>query len=145
MIKVPPPGMTFSRELMPQLGHINDFLRNLKKAKVSFKKETVSPRNLKSTQSEYDLNKVAFIMQDPKKSNSAVVASNDGYILDGHHRWLAAYNLNQKLDIIRVDLPILELIRLAKTFENTTYKSVSNLSECVKNTIRMTVKDKIYK
>jgi hypothetical protein len=144
-IKIPPPGLTFSRDMMPQLGPLGDFLKNLKKHKVEFHKELIDPHKLKSSQSEFDKKKIVGIMVEPKKVESGIIISSDNYVLDGHHRWLAHYNQGKKIQVVRVDLPILELIRLAKTFENTHYKDVSALTECVKNVIRSAREKETYK
>ena len=134
--------MTFSRVLMPQLGPEDEFKKNLDKADVKYKEVSVNPKDLKASQSEFDLDKVALMMIEPRQYKSGVIISNDNYILDGHHRWIVAFNKNQKLNVVKVDLPILELMRLAKTFENTTYKPIV---ECVKSVIYRAVADKRYK
>ena len=134
--------MTFSRVLMPQLGPEDEFKKNLDKADVKYKEVSVNPKDLKASQSEFDLDKVSLMMIEPRQYKSGVIISNDNYILDGHHRWIVAFNKNQKLNVVKVDLPILELMRLAKTFENTTYKPIV---ECVKSVIYRAVADKRYK
>jgi hypothetical protein len=141
-IEIPKIGMTFSRVLMPQLGPEDEFKKNLDKADVKYKEVSVNPKDLKASQSEFDLDKVSLMMIEPRQYKSGVIISNDNYILDGHHRWIVAFNKNQKLNVVKVDLPILELMRLAKTFENTTYKPIV---ECVKSVIYRAVADKRYK
>ena len=127
---------------MPQLGPEEEFKKNLDKADIEYKEVSVNPKDLKASQSEFDLDKVALMMTEPRQYKSGVIISNDNYILDGHHRWIVAFNKNQKLNVVKVDLPILELMRLAKTFENTTYKPIV---ECVKSVISRVVADKRYK
>lgn len=142
-IKIPPPGLTFSRDQMPQLGPLGDVLKNLRKNKVEFHKELIDPKKLKSSQSEFNKNKILDIMINRKNTLSGVIISNDNYILDGHHRWLAHYNENKKIEVIRVDLPILELIRLVKTFENTHYKDINtfSISKTVKSVVRESLRN----
>lgn len=147
-IKIPPPGLTFSRKLMPQLGPREAFLENLDKEGIKHHKEMIDPHKLKSSQAEFDHDKIRALMTKTNTTKSAVVISNDNYVLDGHHRWLAYYNKKQKIDVIRVDLPILELIRLAKTFENTQYKDVKDvkqIAECVKRLSKAAVALREYK
>jgi hypothetical protein len=50
-------------------------------------------------------------------SESPIVISNDGHILDGHHRWAALLTLgpDMTMNAIKVDLPMHEL--LEKSFE----------------------------
>jgi hypothetical protein len=133
MIEIPNISLPFSRDLMPQIRDEKSFIATLKKNDVSYTESSVSPLSLKATQMEFDIGKVEAMMLKPSKSK--VIVSNDNYILDGHHRWLVAHNKKQKLDIIRVDLPILELIAMSKR----------SLVECVKNVIRESLTNKKYK
>lgn len=137
-IQVPKIGMTFSRALMPQIG--KDFKSNLSKNGIEYEQVKVDPSDLRSTQSEFDMEKVKSMMIGPTQTESDIIISNDDYILDGHHRWLAAFNRNKKMTVLKVNLPILELIRLSKTFETTECKPIM---ECVKSVIKSSL-DKRY-
>lgn len=139
-IQIPKIGMTFSRALMPQIG--KDIKSNLEKNDVPFKEVKMHPNNLKSTQSEFDLDKVRLMMLEPFKPQTDIIVSNDNYILDGHHRWLVAFNKDKKITVLQVDLPILELMRLTKSFETTEYRTIV---ECVKNVIRNSIASRMYK
>lgn len=139
-IQIPKIGMTFSRTLMPQVG--KDIKTNLEKNGVPFKEVKVHPNDLKSTQSEFDLDKVRLMMLEPFKPQTDIIVSNDNYILDGHHRWLVAFNKDKRITVLQVDLPILELMRLTKSFETTEYRPIV---ECVKNVIRNSVASRMYK
>lgn len=132
-IKTPPIGLTFSRSDMPQLGHTGDFLSHLQRHKVKFNHEIVDPHTLRSSQGEFDNNVIHAIAtkQSKKRPTSSIIVSRDNYVVDGHHRWAANYNTKTKTKIIRVHLPILEILRLAKTFPTTKYKAISD----VKNSI----------
>jgi hypothetical protein len=144
-IKIPPPGLTFSREMMPQLGPLGDVLKNLRRHNVKFHKELIDPKKLKSSQSEFNKSKIINIMMDRKNTLSGVIISSDNYVLDGHHRWLAHYNQDKKIEVVRVDMPILELMRLVKTFNNTHYKDVNTFSESIKSVVRESLLKNIYK
>jgi hypothetical protein len=145
-IKIPPPGLTFSREQMPQLGPLGDVLKNFRKHNIEFHKELIDPKKLKSSQAEFNKSKVVDIMMNRNKNTlSGVIISNDNYVLDGHHRWLAHYNENRKIEVIRVDMPILELMRLVKTFNNTHYKDINTFSESIKSVVRESLQKSIYR
>jgi hypothetical protein len=145
-IKIPPPGLTFSREMMPQLGPLGDVLKNLRRHDVKFHKELIDPKKLKSSQSEFNKSKIINIMMNGKKNTlSGVIISSDNYVLDGHHRWLAHYNQDRKIEVVRVDMPILELMRLVKTFNNTHYKDINTFSESIKSVVRESLLKNIYK
>ena len=116
--------MTFARDFMPQIGP--DFVHNLKSRNVPHRLENVKPHTLKASQSEFNHEKVRQMMHVPSKSEKPVVVSNDDHILDGHHRWLADYNKSPKksMKVLRVDMPILDLIHLTRSFKTTKHKSV---------------------
>lgn len=134
-VTIPPhSGMNFSRFMMPQLGPIGDFLENLRRHKITYHREKIDPRKLKASQAEFNTEKILGLIHSNKREfQSGVIVSNDNYVLDGHHRWIANYNIGRKLDVIKVQLPILELMRLAKSFSNTKYSSIT---EQIKETIR---------
>lgn len=139
-IQIPKIGMTFSRALMPQIG--KDIKSNLTKNDVPFKEVRMHPNDLKSTQSEFDLDKVRLMMLEPFKSKTDIIISNDNYILDGHHRWLVAFNKDKKITVLQVDLPILELMRLTKSFETTEYRPIV---ECVRTLTKIISESRKYK
>ena len=126
-IEIPKIGMTFSRVLMPQIksDQIPNFLKYLTKNDIEFTTKKLPVKDLKSTQSEFDLTKVDQMIG--QRSDNKIIISNDGYIMDGHHRWLADYNTNKesKINAIVVDLPILELLRVAKQFVGVEYKPLT--------------------
>lgn len=144
-IKIPKIGLTFSRSMMPQLGPTYDFLNNLKKHNVKYDHVTVDPNELRSSQSEFNHDAIRSIMDEPKKTKSSIVISNDGYVLDGHHRWIADYNKGNHTKAIKVDLPILELIRKTKTFDNTQYKDIKHVAPVIKKVVMEYQEDRKYK
>jgi hypothetical protein len=145
-LKMPKIGLTFSRALMPQLGPVNDYLNNLKKHHIKFEKTAVDPMTLKSSQSEFSMESVAAIMKKPRTTESKIIISNDGYVLDGHHRWIAHFNqTKKKMPVIKVDLPILELMRISKSFDNTKYRNLEQLKESIRGVIKESITNKYYK
>lgn len=144
-LKIPNHGLNISRKLMPQLGQANKFLDNIEKHDIKWKKEIVNTDTLRATQGEFNRDAIISLMTNPKKVNSAVVISSDNYVLDGHHRWLAIHNMHGKIDVIRIDLPILELLSLVKRFDTTYYKDVKDLTNTIKKISSDSVKSKKYK
>lgn len=135
-IKLPPAGLNFSRTDLPQLGAKEDFLANLQKHKVKFKHDTVDSNKLRGSQGEYNKDAIHSLIHDPHKSKSAIVISKDNYVVDGHHRWCANYNMGKNTNAVRVNLPILELIRLAKTFPQTKYKNIHDVKSSIKKVVK---------
>ena len=50
---------------------------------------------------------------EPRKP---VIASQDNFIIDGHHRWLVALNTGGDLNIFRVNIPAYELYNLVNKY-----------------------------
>lgn len=71
---------------------------------------------LKSTQAEFDRTKVAAMAADPGASSRSVLVSSDGYVLDGHHQWLAAVEAGKPVKAIRLEAPIRELLTVVPQF-----------------------------
>lgn len=115
-IEIPNIGMTFSREIMPQIkrDQFQGLFKFLDNKGVSYSKSLLDTNNLKSTQSDFDKDKIILMMMD--RITKPIIVSNDNYVLDGHHRWLADHNNNQKTEAWVVDLPIMELMRTTKEY-----------------------------
>jgi len=92
------------------------------------KPATVKVSDLKATQEDIRDNKATFFAETQMKgtwpngkpadlSAQPIVVSNDGHILDGHHRWAALLMLGEEatMQAIKVDLPMAEL--LDKSFD----------------------------
>ena len=109
-----PIGHTLSRDLMPQISNPDDFISHLKNDGIESRLVKLHPDELKSSQMEFDNEKVHAMMAKPSKK--PIIVSNDGHIMDGHHRWLADKKMNRKTNVHHVDLPILDLITRAKTY-----------------------------
>jgi hypothetical protein len=113
-------GMTFSRDLLPQIVDQDEFLDHLTLLGIEHSKVALNAADVKATQSDgFNMDKVAKMM---KATNlKPVLVSSDHFILDGHHRWIAAHNQKHTFKALEIAAPILELIRIAADFYNTTY------------------------
>lgn len=115
------------RNEMPQIKprYVQQYLSFLSKNKVRFQNEKTFSKNLKPTQNEFNPDRIKRAMQyhDPAYR---IMISEDNYVLDGHHRWLAAYNEDNecKVNTIKIYMKILPLIELTKKFEHVTYKGL---------------------
>ena len=119
------------RVKMPQLGfgQEGEFQKYLADKGHTVTEERQFVANLRATQSELSSEKVLssaeFLRDDPNHQANPIFVSRDDYILDGHHRWAAKIGLDAadnilgndtKMDIIRVDMSITELLEEAETF-----------------------------
>jgi hypothetical protein len=110
------------------VGKFEDLLRSVG---AKYRTEDVDPRTLLSTQGELDGRSVAKIEQSLEKSGGILrsdganlVVSQDGHILDGHHRWAAAaiYAINhpgERVHVVRVSEDIKTLMGQAEQFDVT--------------------------
>ena len=131
----PKDTLNIKRKDMPQVASkdYDELFDYLKQNGANFKKEIVPARSLKAVQGEFSDKGIENQIQkniDMGVGKKPLIASKDNYIIDGHHRWLAAINTGADLHIIRVDIPARELLDLVKKFPKTTYKDIhENINE----------------
>jgi len=113
---------------MPQIhkNDYNEFIDYLKDNGAEFTKQTMPAQQLKATQGEFSdkgvMKQIDKQMRgEPRKP---VIASQDNYIIDGHHRWLVAWNTKDTLEVFKVNIDADELLKLVKNFPKTTYKDI---------------------
>jgi hypothetical protein len=127
-IEIPPENLSISRSHMPQISpdQRDNFLKSLEDEGISHQFVRIAPIHLKATQGEFNLDKVRSIIEKKPPLNPVIV-SKDHFILDGHHRWLADYNIdkNEPTPMLKIDLPILDLLAQARRFRGVDFKSVT--------------------
>lgn len=106
------------------------FLGHLCFAGIKMKHDFINPKKLKPTQNQLLVERIEDRLPElladanHKKFTMPYIVSKDGYLLDGHHGWatvLTCIKLQQrkvKIRIIKVDLSIEELLKVALTFTN---------------------------
>ena len=118
------------RDKMPQINSkdVGEFVKYLKDKGVETSPSIIDVSKIGMTQKDINVDKVKDLL-GVEKSNLAkpVIISNDNYILDGHHRVVALYNVdkNFKLKTIKVDLGIKDLLNVAKDFPKASYKGIT--------------------
>lgn len=142
-IKIPKIGY-FPRDRMPQVGPKDKFLDNLKKHDIKYHEVETDSSKLKPLQSEFNKDIVKSIIEQPRKAQSTVIISKEKHILDGHHRWLANYNIGKDTNAIQVDLPTVELIKFIKSLKTTTYKNIHHV-DSIKRVVREHWEERKYK
>lgn len=111
-----------SRSQMPQVDStkLKDILKSNKIDHEILSKCNVE--SFKPTQYEYDKYKVNLIKMEWRKDSNAInktkpiIVSEDGFVLDGHHRYFAALQSNTPIDVLIVFLPINKLLKLVQDF-----------------------------
>src|SRR6056297_265603 len=121
------------RRDMPQVhrDHYPELIDYLKDHGNRFTNKEVHAHELKATQGEFSDKGVRKMMRtggrpsDSRgKDKKPLIVSADNYIIDGHHRWLAAWNQDDVVPIMKSSLPIRQLFQLIKDFRHTTYKDI---------------------
>jgi len=128
---------------MPQIKYEDrdEFFEFVRSKGVSIEKKTlVDPKKLKATQKNFNREKIAGMMNNKEMiaANRPIIISLDDYVLDGHHTWLAFYNIGKEINTIRIKISIDELLVLSKNFSKTFTKTIN---EEVNDDRQITVKE----
>lgn len=113
---------------MPQIPSkaLPAFITALQTKGIGVHGEVVPVTSLRATQSELHKDKIKAEIKrgDLAHTNKPVIVSSDGYLLDGHHRWAALHTMSpgNKINVIRIGLPIRDLLREAATFDGVEHK-----------------------
>lgn len=128
-IEIPKAGnLGFKRKEMPQIEgkNIPKFLDYLRSEGVKYTEKLVDSKSLRPTQSQFNQDKIQGMIDtiDQKKQHPIMV-SKDGYVIDGHHRWLAHYNTDKKMPVIMIDLKIDNALEKMHDFPLTIKRGIS--------------------
>lgn len=109
------------RREMPQIasGNRAAMVGYLKARGIASKRETVPAKSLKPTQAEYSPEKVQMA-KAYKGGNRAILISEDGRVVDGHHQWLASAQDGKDIEVIRLMAPISRVLMMAHRMPSTT-------------------------
>lgn len=109
------------RDQMPQIKaeHRGALVNFLKARGIDSRAEEVPANDLKPTQAEFSPAKVekarAF-----KGGDRSILVSSDGYVVDGHHQWLAKRANGEPVKVIRLKAPIQQVLAQVAEFPSTT-------------------------
>lgn len=109
----------FKRKEMPQVEgkNVSKFLDFLKKNDVKYTEKLVDSKTLKPTQNQFNHEKIqGMIDVIDSKQQKPIMVSKDGFVIDGHHRWLAHYNLGRKMPVYEIDLNIHDALDMMHEF-----------------------------
>ena len=125
-------GMGLSRMELPQIKStdVPEFIDWLDEKGVDSVKTSMEVGELTPIQKEINLEKTDSMAAKHEQgeinlsTGKPVMVSSDEHLVDGHHRWYALRELdpNNRLDVVMIDAPILDLISLMKEFPKTSYK-----------------------
>lgn len=105
------------RAEMPQISaeHRGALVEYLGANGVSAQAGVVQARSLKPTQAEFSEKKVKRAGQF-SDGDRAILISADGYVVDGHHQWLAMRGANAPVQVLQLQAPIQNLLPLVSQF-----------------------------
>lgn len=114
------------RSSMPQIEteDYDELYKYLKNHGLSPKAMKVNPAELKALQRDFKTAGVVKALQK-EKVKKPVIISNDNYVIDGNHRWLAALNTRlDKIDAIMFPANGVKLLALVKKFHKVGFKGL---------------------
>lgn len=108
------------RAQMPQIkaAHRGALVNFLQARGIDSKAAEVPPNDLKPTQAEFSPAKVEQARQH-QGGDRSILVSSDGYVVDGHHQWLAKRANGEPVKVIRLDAPIREVLAQVAEFPST--------------------------
>lgn len=88
---------------LPQIANHEDFIQDLTISGIDHYNANLDPNTLEPTQSEFNDEKVQSLVASGGYKTFPILISNDGYIVDGHHRWKASQVAGDQIDVLRID------------------------------------------
>lgn len=107
-------GLGKRRHAMPQIKDYDAFVEDLSDEGVAVTTIDIDPEELKPTQGNFNAEKVAAMVKDGSWKKNAIVTSDDDFVLDGHHRWLAAAQVHKDIKCRVVDMNLEDLLKFVK-------------------------------
>lgn len=105
------------RAQMPQVdaAHRGALVNYLKGQGIASEQAEVPANSLKPTQAEFS---EAKVRKASKRTGGdrAILVSSDGYVVDGHHQWLAKRQDGQPVKVLQLQAPISQLLPLVGDF-----------------------------
>lgn len=108
-------GFIDRRGDMPQIRNVVAFQNDLFMSGVFYEyDDNVTPEDLSPTQKEFNEGKVDSIVSAGSWAKKPIFFSNDNYVIDGHHRWLAAHKANSLVPGFKIDMTIDQVLEFLK-------------------------------
>jgi len=117
------------RDEMPQVksDDYDALLAHLQKNGIKTQKKSVKASTLKATQKNFNTDKIVKAIGNIKTLSKAkpILISSDNYVIDGHHRWLAAKNVGGNIDVMQATAKVDELMKAVHSFPKTFTKNIN--------------------
>jgi hypothetical protein len=116
------------RHLLPQIpkDEQDNFREFLEGNDVKTTLKRIKASALKPIQSEVNQEKVDQLKKEPQALAEPIIVSKGGYLLDGHHRWVAQKELDPdaKMLCIVCECSIRQLVELGHEFDGSFTKTM---------------------
>lgn len=116
------------RHGMPQLTNYDAFVSAVKGAGGTISDVELTPKDLTPTQKNFNEEKVQRLI-DAGDLGKPIISSNDNFVVDGHHRWLAAHRKGDKVKCRQVSMSIDEILDLCKDADFIEKKTINENNE----------------
>ncbi|ACV50097.1 hypothetical protein [Delftia phage PhiW-14] len=136
-LMAPAGNLGLSRQQMPQIDskYLDQLVQWLATQEVGVDEKQWGLDKLKLVQAEYNREKVLSLIDTwGKKPSPPILVSNDGYVLDGSHRFLAKFNRKketgdgQRIKTLTVDLPARAAVDALRRFPGVQFRNYSDKS-----------------
>ncbi len=127
VLKVPnqKDGMNKMRHTMPQISKFDDFMDDLKANDIEDEVRSLSAKKLTPTQGNFSEEKVDRMIESGVWKEKPIITSSDDYVIDGHHRWLAAAKLDKDIKARVIDMSAEDLLAFLKDKPYVETKKIS--------------------
>lgn len=117
------------RDKMPQVRSkdYDELIAFLEKKNIRMTRRKIKAKDLKATQSDFNVDKITQAVANYKALSNAkpIIVGSDGYVIDGHHRWLGAVNVGGDITIIQANVKAKELMDAINQFPKTFNKNIN--------------------
>lgn len=113
------------RHGMPQLSNFDQFAADLKANDIELGTDNVRPDSLTPTQRNFNQDKVDALITSGKWNDKPIIVSLDNFVIDGHHRWLAAHQLHKPIKVRRVHMKAEDLLEFLKGKKYVLRKAIN--------------------
>lgn len=113
------------RKDMPQISDFESFIKDITESGYMMIAKDVDPKQLIPTQKNFNDEKVQSIFDNNSYNNKAIITTNDGCILDGHHRWKACCMSDDLQKVLEINMGFDELYNYVQDKDYVEFKGIN--------------------
>lgn len=112
---------SFDRKDMPRISDFSVLMSDLATAGVGTHAAMIDPKTLIPGQQDFDLDKVRKFQGTTNPTlDLPILISRDNYVVDGHHRWIAAVQNNVPILAHNIDMDFYDIIKFLNELQYPT-------------------------